>query len=236
MVVPLGADHAVRIHNTAGTPGVLIDYAGYFSPDGVGTYTAVAGGTRLLDTRDSASARHTPLGAREEFALQVRGNSGVPDNATAVAVNLTAEEVTVPTTIAAYPQTYPTSENSLFLNVGQKRSNVAIVRIGDDGKIRLRNSAGLTHVAVDLLGWFAPGNGAKYVPTLGAARVLDTRAGSGVPRASVGRGASVTRCLVLRSRNRLGGCPGAGRGPRADGAGHGTGAARQQRQADGGQR
>ncbi|MEV6897844.1 ricin-type beta-trefoil lectin domain protein [Amycolatopsis sp. NPDC051372] len=192
MVVPLGADHAVRIHNTAGTPGVFIDYAGYFSPDGVGTYTAVPGGTRLFDTHDAAAARHTPLGASEEFALQVRGNSGVPDNANAVAVNLTAEEATVPTTIAAYPQTYPASESSLFLNIGQKRSNLAIVRIGDDGKIRLRNSAGLTHVAVDLLGWFAPGDGAMYVPTLGAARVLDTRTGSGVPRASIGRGASVT--------------------------------------------
>jgi hypothetical protein len=192
VVVPLGADGAVRIRNTAGTPGVTVDFAGYFSENGPGLYTAKTGGTRLLDTHDSAGAHPSPLGAAEEFALPVRGVAGVPANATAVAVNLTAMAATAPASIAAYPQTYTPDTSSLYLNAGQRRANLAIVRIGDDGKIRLRNSAGLTHLAVDLQGWFAPGTGAKFVTTSGTSRVIDTRTGAGVPQAAIDRGTSAT--------------------------------------------
>jgi hypothetical protein len=192
VVVPLGGDGAVRIRNTVGTPGVTVDFAGYFSSDGPGLYTAKSGGARLLDTRDSASAHPRALGAAEEYAIQVRGTAGVPTNATAVAVNLTAMAATAPASIAAYPQSYTPDTSSLYINVGQRRSNLAIVRIGDDGKIRVRNSAGLTHLAVDLQGWFASGTGAKFVPTAGTARVLDTRAGTGVAVAPVDRGVPVT--------------------------------------------
>jgi hypothetical protein len=192
VVVPLGADGAVRIRNTAGTPGVTVDYAGYFSESGPGLYTAKVGGTRLLDTHDSAGAHPSPLGAAEEFALPVRGVAGVPANATAVAVNLTAMAATAPASISAYPQTYTPDTSSLYLNVAQRRANLAIVRVGDDGKIRLRNSAGLTHLAVDLQGWFASGTGAKFVATSGSSRVIDTRTGAGVPQSPIDRGTSVT--------------------------------------------
>ncbi|MFE0024918.1 ricin-type beta-trefoil lectin domain protein [Amycolatopsis sp. NPDC059021] len=193
MVVPLGADRAVRVTNTAGTPGVQVDFSGYFSPDGAGAYTARAGGTRLLDTHDLTGPRHTPLAGGEEIALQVRGVAGVPATATTVALNLTASSTTEPSTIAAYPQSYIAgTANAVYLNVGQRRSNLAVVRIGDDGKIRLRNSAGLTHLAADLLGWFAPGDGAKFVALPGSSRVIDTRTGNGVPRAAIGRGTVAT--------------------------------------------
>ncbi|WP_083255225.1 ricin-type beta-trefoil lectin domain protein [Amycolatopsis orientalis] len=192
VIVPLGGDGAVRIHNTVGTPGMTVDFAGYFSPDGVGTYTAKPGGARLLDTKNLASVKNTPLGAGEEIAVQVRGVSGVPANATTAVVNLTAGQSTAGTFISAYPQTYTPDTSSVFMNVGQRRSNIAFVRIGDDGKIRLRNSAGLTHLAVDLLGWFAPGNGALFVPSLGTSRVIDTGTGTGVPMGTLKRGATVT--------------------------------------------
>ena len=192
VVVPRGGDGAIRIRNTAGNTSLAVDLVGYFSADGPGLYTAKSGGTRLLDTRDLTGTRKTPLGAAEEYALTVRGVAGVPTNATAVAVNISALAATAVTSVAAYPNSGTPSTTSVYVAPGQRRTNLAIVRIGDDGKIRLRNSAGLTHVGVDLQGWFASGSGQTYVPSLGTSRVLDTRTALGVPQSPIGRGAAVT--------------------------------------------
>jgi hypothetical protein len=188
VVARVGADRAIRLRNPAGRLGTVVDLDGYFSPDSAAGFTPKAASTRVLDTREVTTGRHnTPLAAGEVLAVPVRGVGGVPANATAVSVSLTAIEATGPTEIDAFAQTFPGTV-SLFVNAGQRRTNTTFVRIGDDGAIRLRSATNKVHVTVDVLGWFAPGTGAKYVPTLGAERVLDTGSGSGVYPGVLSRG------------------------------------------------
>ncbi|MBO9570219.1 MAG: hypothetical protein J7503_15545, partial [Cellulomonas iranensis] len=47
---------------------------------------------------------------------------------------------------------------------GDDVSNLAVVPLGDDGAIALRNDQGTTHLVVDVVGWFVEGEGAAYYP------------------------------------------------------------------------
>lgn len=74
-------------------------------------------------------------------------------------VNLTATGVSASTDIRLYPATdssdAPTVSN---LNVvrGATRANLAVVRLGDAGRVRARTSSGSTHLIADLAGYFLP--------------------------------------------------------------------------------
>jgi hypothetical protein len=194
-IVRVGADRVVRLRNPSGRLGTVVDLDGYFSPDSGAKYTPRATSARVLDTRDlNGPRKNVPLGAAgagEIMTVPIRGVAGVASNATAVSLSLSASEATGPMEIDAYGQTYSDTV-SLFINSGQRRSNTTIVRIGDDGSIRLRNWPNKAHVTVDVLGWFAPGTGAGFVPTRGAEPVLDTATGTGVHPATLGRGQNAT--------------------------------------------
>src|SRR5262249_11400298 len=71
---------------------------------------------------------------------------------------------------------------------GHVRSNLAVGGIGQDGAIRIRNDQGTTQVAVNLVGWFAPDSGARYVSLPQPVKVLDTRRGTGAPAGPIGQG------------------------------------------------
>jgi uncharacterized protein YkwD len=68
----------------------------------------------------------------------------------------------------------PTASNLNFA-AGQTVANMVIVPVGTSGQISVYNDAGLTHVIVDVLGWF--GDGAGYAG-FSPARLLDSRLGA----------------------------------------------------------
>ena len=162
---------------------------------------------RLLDTRptgatvDGQFAGGGLVGPGSVLNLTVLGRGGVPASSVgAVAINVTVTTPTANSFLTVYPsgQTRPTASNLNF-GAGQTIANMVIVPIGAGGQISLFNSAGLTHVLVDVLGWLGAGSGyTGFSP----GRLLDTRVGgSTVDGQSVGGGqigpAAVLNLAVL---------------------------------------
>jgi Bacterial Ig-like domain (group 3) len=208
VVVPVGAGGVVDFFNHSSTVNLIADVAGYYSPTGGSLYTTT-GPCRLFDTRygtlpsgacsSTPSVTKAPLVADGVLKFKVTGANGVPDNATAVVVNITAVGATKSTFISAYPDapTPPTISNLNIASAGAV-PNLAIIPVGPGGLIDFYNKSGSINVIGDLAGYFAP-TGAKYTTT-GPCRIFDTRYGvitggcSGAPavlKAPVGANASL---------------------------------------------
>ena len=204
VIVPVGAGGLVDFYNNAGTVNLIADVAGYFSPTGGSLYTPT-GPCRLFDTRIGSGTCTTGLTTSVAkvaeggvLKVKVTGANGVPDNATAVVVNITAVGASIAGTfVSAYPDspTRPTVSN-LNINNASPVPNLAVIPVGPGGLIDFYNNRGTINLIGDLAGYFAPA-GAQFTPT-GPCRVFDTRTGTGlcaganaVTKAPVGAGAFI---------------------------------------------
>lgn len=146
-----------------------------------GEYRGIAP-TRVLDTRDGTGAPVGPLGPGGRVDVPITGVGDIPASGVlAVAVNITV----VDPTAASYVSAFPTLGSAPFVsnvNVqpGDVRPNLAIVRIGDGGRITLLNAQGSTNVVLDVQGYFSTrvGTAGGRYHTLTPTRLLDTRNGS----------------------------------------------------------
>jgi hypothetical protein len=168
VMVGLGDSRSISVYNRHGNVDVIIDVMGYFT-DG---FTGIAP-TRVMDTRTSGFAKFTSASTR---STRVAGVNGVPSNATAVAVNLTAAQASRQTFMTAWPRgaSRPSTSN-LNVGAGGTVANMAVVGVGSGGQISVYNHNGSVHGLVDVLGWFDSTGG--YQP-LSPTRHLDTRDGS----------------------------------------------------------
>jgi hypothetical protein len=146
----------------------------------------------------------TGFGGGATRNIGVAGRYGVPADATAVLLNLTAASVgTVTSQIRASalsrPNTavapVPTVAN-LYLARGQTRDGLATVPLGG-GAVRLRNDGGGVRVSAAVVGYFRK-VGSGFHP-LSPSRVMDTRTGTGVRKGGVGRGGVVDLQVAGRS-------------------------------------
>ncbi|TCO62276.1 fibronectin type III domain protein [Actinocrispum wychmicini] len=169
--VALGANRTIKILNSQGSVDVVADLTGYFAT-GSGSGFIAAAGQRLFDSRWSGPDSH-PLGPGEVVTIPVRDRWETPPGVTAVVVNVTGVTPTAATYLAATPDG-AAGTSTLNLDPGAIRANLAVVGIGADGAIRVRNSQGSTHVVVDVQGWFSPRSNSRYAAT-SPRRVLDTR-------------------------------------------------------------
>jgi hypothetical protein len=103
----------------------------------------------------------------------------VPDSASAVVLNVTGVRATQATDLSVTPATagaaVPETTN-VSMGAGTVVPNLVIVKVGDGGRVRLRNRAGNVAVLVDLSGWYdrtAPG-GVLFRP-VPPSRLFDTR-------------------------------------------------------------
>jgi hypothetical protein len=176
-LVKVGTGGKVSVWNYNGLSHVAVDATGYFTDA-----TATAAGStfvpltpaRLIDTRST-----TWIGPNATRDVQATGVGGVPlTGVTAVAVNVTAVTPSATTYLKVYP-TGQTAPGTSLLNapVGSTVANATLVKTGGDGKVRLWNYSGNTHVVVDVTGYFTDGTsgapGSTFVPL--ATRLLDTR-------------------------------------------------------------
>jgi Tol biopolymer transport system component len=157
VTVAVGSGGKVRLANAAGQINLLADIAGYYSASSAGRYVPVVP-LRFLDTRTGIGSAATTVGAGQFADLKVAGTRGVPPNALAAVLNITATGVTSGTDVRAYPKPasgggVPTVSN-LNLIKGATRANLAIVKPGDDGRVRIRNEGGSLHLIGDLAGYF----------------------------------------------------------------------------------
>lgn len=145
---------------------------------------------RAYDTAlPACRAGGTNLGADEESApILLKGHNmcssadSVPDSATAVAINLTADGTGSAGGgfMSVYPDgmARPTSSN-LNMGVGDIRANMAIIPLSDLGRIRIYNATGSFRAVVDIVGYFtdaAVAGPANYVP-IAPTRLCDSRVG-----------------------------------------------------------
>lgn len=118
---------------------------------------------RLLDTRANGTQgdRRAPLASGETFTAQVTGTngdcSGIPTDATAVALNVTSLNSTERSFLAVYPADQAIRPNISSLNWigGQSPTpNKVDVKLSADGAIKLFNNAGTVDVFVDVAGYY----------------------------------------------------------------------------------
>ncbi|HAP76506.1 MAG TPA: hypothetical protein DCR14_10525 [Acidimicrobiaceae bacterium] len=160
VIVPLGTNGHIDIYNNAGTTHLAVDVLGWI-PESPSAFQGLTP-ARLLETRgepnstiDDLAEGGGVLGAAATLELDIAGRGGVPDDAGAVALNVTAINPTATSYITVYPtgQTRPTASN-LNLAAARTLPNMVIVPLGTNGHISIYNNAGTTHLAVDVLGWF----------------------------------------------------------------------------------
>lgn len=129
--------------------------------------------TRVLDTRPAAQS----IGPASRVDVTVAGVGGVPADAKAVAVNITAVASSDITYIRAWPAGQPAPATSV-LNSDPGRSASAagvVLGVGGQGKISLYNNAGSTHLLVDVTGYYSATGGAPYGAMSTAWRAMDSR-------------------------------------------------------------
>ena len=181
VTVPIGENGRVRILNSGGAPHVLVDVAGWYGPTAASRY-APTSPVRLLDTRDGTGGVPTgPVGAGQSIDLKVTGGPrNVPDTATAVVLTVTAVNATGVTDVRVYPTPTdpgapPPQISNLNLGIRQIVPNLVIAKVGDGGRLRLRNSAGEVDLVADLAGWYDDNPSGALFHVLAPRRVLDTR-------------------------------------------------------------
>ena len=190
-VVPVGADGRLTLTNAStGSVHLIVAVSAYFhggTPSAPGTFRDVAP-TRLLDTRTSSG---TVSGGRS-VSFAAGGRSGIPTNASAVVLNLTATETKSFGFLTAYAAgTSRPHTSNVNYTAGQTVPNLVVVPVGTDGKVTVTNtSPGSAQVVVDVAGYFLPGKPAQpgAFSALAPTRFLDTRLSSGPVKA----GGSVT--------------------------------------------
>ena len=155
---------------------------------------------RVLDTRSGSGAPAEPVGPAQVRDLRVADGLRVPSDATAVVLNVTATQPTASSDVRVYPtpagHAAPPTVSNLNVVAGTTVANLVTVRLGDGGRVRLRNAAGSVHLVADLAGYFtaAPSAGGSSLLGRTPTRLLDTRRVGG----ALGAG-EVRRLQVLGS-------------------------------------
>jgi hypothetical protein len=194
---------------TPGTYDVVLDQTGYTagvrSPGYLpGAYTVTAAATsaasrlvpvtptRFLDTRSGTGAPKARVGAGGVVRLQVAGANGIPSTGvTAVVMNVTAVDPSTSGYVTVYPDGQPLpSVSNINFRAQQTIPNLVTVPVVN-GKVDLRNAFGTVDLVADVTGYYtSAGTGSALTP-LSPTRFLDTRSGTGAPKARVGAGGVV---------------------------------------------
>ena len=183
--IPVDSNGRASYFNFTGSVHVVIDVLGYYSGGSLdrGTrYTGAPSPARILDTRGGNGQPSVPLGSGESRLVEVAGFGGVPDTASAVVMNVTAVSPTRSGYLAVYPagEARPTASSVNFA-AHATVPNLVTMPLGTGGDIRVYNYTGVTHLVVDVIGWYLPGDpapGSRFT-AMTPARVADTRKAQG---------------------------------------------------------
>jgi hypothetical protein len=122
--------------------------------------------------------------------VTIAGTNGVPSNATAVVLNLTAAATpSANAQLFAYarPRTAPSPPPARVPNLvtaaGYTKDGLATVPLAS-GAVRFREVGGSAHNYASVLGYFVPTGGTPYA-SVAAQRIIDTRTGIGTAHARI---------------------------------------------------
>jgi hypothetical protein len=190
-IVSIGAGGSITMKNaSAGTSHLIVDVTGYYR-----TATSKVPGVYVPQTpvRVADSRVTGVVGPNADLVVdlsaQIAANLGTVTAPPSAVLNVT---VTSSQTIG-YATVYPSDSappvaSTLNFSAARTLANLTIVRVGADGRIRVRNaSSGTSHLVVDLSGFFVGGSVTMhggFVPLSSPRRALDTRIGLGYPTAA----------------------------------------------------
>ncbi|MFF9983248.1 PKD domain-containing protein [Streptomyces erythrochromogenes] len=141
---------------------------------------------RLLDTRDGTGVEKGKVPANWSTSVKVTGQGTIPDNVTAVVLNLTVTNTTDSGHIIASGsgRTRPDT-SSVNYAAGETVPNLVIMPVGADGRVNLHNIGwGSVDLIADVTGYFIPTASSGY-KALSPTRFVDTREGKGGPKGQI---------------------------------------------------
>jgi hypothetical protein len=164
-VVPVGVDGTICVFENEGAH-VVVDVTGSF-PTGAGFVPLAP--DRLADTR-SAAGPVQPAGT--PLVVPVLGRSGVPADARAVVLTVTATEPVAGGFATVTPcGTAPTGTSNVNFDAGATVPNLVMVQPGADGAVCVTSNVA-THLIVDVFGAFSA---TADMGVLEPDRLIDTR-------------------------------------------------------------
>ncbi len=173
-VVPLGADGRICIYSSV-TTDVLVDVLGWLAPGSGSPYRALAGPSRVLDSRQPGSQTRLAAGTVTRVAMP-RSAGAVPR---AASVNITATTAGSAGYVTAYPCDANRSETSVLnFRQGIDSANHAFVDLDGDGALCLWNSAAV-NLIVDVDGLFSADPAGRGITIHTPQRLVDSRDGTG---------------------------------------------------------
>ncbi|GGC13335.1 hypothetical protein [Cellulomonas carbonis] len=162
-VVPLGEDGTIALYSDTSPSSrvhVVLDVVGYVEKGS--PYVGVAP-QRLLDTRAGSRVGDVagPVARRTVVPLDVAGVTAVPDDATAVVLNVTAVAPSTNGNLRVYPdvaatrRTMPPDASVLNYVPGRAIPNLVVVAVPENGHVDLWSDqyAGDVQLVVDLVGY-----------------------------------------------------------------------------------
>jgi hypothetical protein len=154
---------------------LVADVAGYI-PAG-SDYSPIDNPTRILDTRTGTGAPVAKVSANGTLQLHVGGQAGVPTDATAAVMNVTATNPAAAGFVTVWPCGAPRPlASNLNYVAGQNVPNLTISRLGTGGQVCFFSMVA-TDLVADVSGFFPKGS--SYQPIDNPTRILDTRDGTG---------------------------------------------------------
>jgi thermitase len=185
MAIGSGGQVCVAVGTMNSAPGatqVILDATGYLTSAGVTAMPMLSSPQRLIDTRKSNGR----IASGASRCFQVAGVDGIPSDATAVMLNVTAVDYSAPGWLTLYPagQAVPATSTLNFDPDQYAIANATLVGVGTGGSacvsVGTVNSApGGADVVLDATGYVSHA-GAAQVPMLGSpVRLVDTRSSGG---------------------------------------------------------
>ncbi len=207
VITPVGTDGKVSMFSQRGTH-LLADVTGYFTaatgPTTSGRILPLAP-TRVFDTRpdEAAPGPKGYVAGGATISAQIAGVAGVPADATAVVLNVTATESAGDGYVTVWPtgQDRPSTSTLNLARAGDTAANLVVMPLGDGGRIDLFVQRG-AHLLADVTGYVtsagaSPDTSGLYVP-LSPARAFDTREsepGNG-PKGFVAGGSTINTTIA----------------------------------------
>ena len=202
VTVGVGRDGCIDVFNSHGTAHCLVDVFGYCTSDAAsGDRFVPLPPTRLFDTRTGLGIRPGKIEHLVPVEIAVGGQAGVPADATAVVMNLTATEPDAPGYLRLSPAGQPVAATSnVNFWAGDTVPNLAVVRLGSDGRVQVDGAGAGKHAVGDVFGYFTASAppGAGRLRAVAPRRLLDTREGLGAPKQRIGAGRTIDLVVARR--------------------------------------
>ncbi|MGH9134741.1 MAG: hypothetical protein ACRDZZ_12440, partial [Ilumatobacteraceae bacterium] len=151
-VVKVGSGGKISLNAAETSAHLIVDVMGSFGP--YGGWVEAIDPVRLVDSRVGLRAPAGPMLGNTTLQIPVRGQAGVPDDATAVILNVTASDTHGYGFFTVWPTgaSEPLASNVNFVG-GQTVPNMVMVKLGSNGSINVKDSVNAANLIIDVFGY-----------------------------------------------------------------------------------